>query len=90
MRTRIKVTDLTEQQWRTIQESVQTGYDFPAGTARACVVFELAPMVERHIEMPMVELATLLDSLETQAATASAILTPDAEPAHTCGEEASR
>lgn len=67
MRTRIKVTDLSLGQWDYITTKVPVnGREFLPGIPRACVEFELTPDFNvLHIEMDLVELASLLIRLQT-------------------------
>lgn len=63
MRTRIKVTGMSTDQWDRLQLRAKTEYEFTPGIARVCVVFELAPQTERHVEMPVHDFALLLSEL---------------------------
>jgi hypothetical protein len=63
MRTRVKITDLSSAQWERLELRLRTSYDIPPGIARMCAVFELAPMTERHVEMPVQAFATLMAEL---------------------------
>lgn len=67
MRTRIKVADLSLGQWDYITTEVPVdGRVFLPGIPRACVEFELTPDFNvLHIEMDLVELASLLIRLQT-------------------------
>lgn len=83
MRTQIKVADLSNEQFERLDHRLFTSYDIPAAAARVCVVFELAPGTERHVEMPVQEFATLMTELAMVGAvpaTAEAMLSPDALP----------
>jgi hypothetical protein len=80
MRTRIRVTDLTLNQWDWLQDNLPASQEFGPDDVRMCVEFELtAELSPRHVEMPprmFVALMTTLARLET----AQAVLTPDALP----------
>jgi hypothetical protein len=84
MRTRTKITDLSRAQWDRLQLRVQTSYDIPPGIARVCAVFELAPMTERHVEMPIQAFGTLMAELAQigQAETELAAVSLSGLPAH--------
>jgi hypothetical protein len=83
LRTQIKVADLSNEQFERLDHRLFTSYDIPVAAARVCVVFELAPDTERHVEMPVQEFATLMTELAMVGAvpaTAEAILSPDVLP----------
>lgn len=83
MRARVKITDLNLAQWDRVHERVRTSYEIEPGAATVCAVFELAPMTERHVEMPVQEFATLmveLSNIHNTGLVAEAALTPDALP----------
>lgn len=82
MHVRTKVKDLTSRQFQALSEVLQTSYEFPAGVTPVCVIFEAAPMVERHVSMPPSELAQVLYLLELveRGSVAEATLTDAEEP----------
>jgi hypothetical protein len=83
VRAQVKIADLNLAQWDRLQERVQTSYEVKPGEPTVCAVFELAPMSERHAEMPVFEFATLMAELaqiENTGLVAEAALTPDALP----------
>lgn len=83
MRTQIKVADLSNEQFERLDHRLFTSYEMPAAAARVCVVFELAPGTERHVEMPVHEFAVLMTELAmigAVPATVEAMLSPDALP----------
>jgi hypothetical protein len=85
MRARIKITDLSPEQWEHLTTRVPVGErEFLPGMPRACVEFELTPDLNTlHIEMDTVELAglmTVLGSMDLKAA-ARAVFGLDELPA---------
>jgi hypothetical protein len=79
-----RVTGLTGQQWDYIFNTVPVGSrNFPPDVLRVCVVFELDPGTELHVEMELGEFTTtavMLQIIADHAAmeyVAKAALTPD-------------
>lgn len=65
MRAEIKVTGLSPGQAEYLRKRVPvTGREFLEGIPRQCVVFELEPGVEFHIEMDTIEYAGVMSNLE--------------------------
>ncbi|AAT36793.1 Pas45 [Actinoplanes phage phiAsp2] len=80
MRTRIKVKDLTVNQWDWLQDNLPDGHQFGPDDVRMCVEFELtAEMSPRHAEMPPRAFVALIGNL-ARLERAQAVLTPDALP----------
>ncbi len=84
MRARVKITDLSLEQWDRLQTRLRTEYDIQPGAATVCTVWELTPeLSERHVEMPVQDFATLMTELAMVAEArkvVTAVLTPDALP----------
>lgn len=80
MHARTKITDLSVRQYAALDRILKADYEIPAGTTPVCVIFELSTMNERHVSMPVTELAQVLYVLELieRGAVAEATLT-DAE-----------
>lgn len=64
MHARTKIKDLTSGQFDALDQILKTSYEFPEGTTRICVVFQLTEMHERHAEMPAEELAQAIYLLD--------------------------
>ncbi len=80
MRTRIKVADLTLNQWDWLQDNLPDSVEFGADDVRMCVEFELtSEMSPRHLELPPRAFVALISNL-ARLETAQAVLTPDALP----------
>lgn len=62
MRVTSTISDLTEGQWKLVQNQVKTSYYIPHGSTRVCATFERGEL-ERHVEMPMSALIGLLVAL---------------------------
>lgn len=64
MRTRVKIEGLSAAQWDRLQDRVQAEYRIPEGAPRVCAIFQSGTDDrERHIEMPVQDLATVLTEL---------------------------
>jgi hypothetical protein len=64
MRIQTTVTDLSPRQMRYVTERVPVdGREFLSGVPRTCTVFELSEGINLHVEMDVVELASLMVTL---------------------------
>lgn len=62
MRIRTTIADLSETQWRLINETVRTEYQFGERNTRVCVIFKRGSE-ERHTEMPLANYVGVLVGL---------------------------
>lgn len=62
MKVQVTVSNLSPEQWREVNELPVT-VDIPDGVVRACVVFEGGSAEERHLELPIKVLSTILTGL---------------------------
>lgn len=85
MRLKIEIDDLSPEQWRYFQESLQARYEIPDGVSRACLTV-IHGDEERHVELPAsrvsgllmgTNLATTFFQLGKSVKLAMAALTPD-------------
>lgn len=64
MHARTKITDLTVRQYDALDQILKTDYEIPAGVTAVRVTFEMSTMNERHVSMPITELAQVMYVLE--------------------------
>ena len=82
MHVKIKVKDLSLNQWRWLEANLPVNREFEPGDIRVCVELEASPMMTfSHVEMPVREFLDLLNTL-AQLETAQAVLRPDELPDH--------
>jgi len=64
MRARIKVTDLTIEQWMWLCSNLPEAREFSPGSIRMCVELELTGQADPiHVEMPPREFVTLIEKV---------------------------
>lgn len=81
MRLNVDMTGLTDQNWIDLQDILRAQYEIPDGATRVCLVATHGEL-ERHVEMPVGSLVSVLLSLMLRPGirliqTAMAALTPD-------------
>lgn len=82
MRVRIKVADLSLNQWAWLQENLPASYEIPEHAVRVCVELELTGQTNPiHREMSVRKFMFLMSTLD-RVDLAKAVLTPDALPDH--------
>ena len=80
MRTRIVVAELSPGQWDWLRRNLPKPRDFATDAIRMCVVFELEPGVEQHLELNPREFVGLMTRLHVVTRTVEAALVETTGP----------
>jgi hypothetical protein len=67
VRAQMTITDLDQESWDYLQRNVRAEYKIPQGTTRVCLTFS-REAEERHVELPLVTMITLLAGLVVSGA----------------------
>lgn len=80
MRTRIAVAELSPGQWDWLRRNLPQPRDFATDAIRMCVVFELEPGVEQHLELNPREFVGLMTRLHVVTRTVEVALAHQMNP----------